>query len=151
MFSISSLIYMVMASHQLPDSGYGRSKAGQRQVKGQYRHDLDLWKGMIFVPVQLLELLTMLPSIQCIYPPKLSFRVVICPSLVRPVMDILILSGVSLVCAVTRSLSFNCWLWNVYDAKDTFSTTSEVSVCFLLPFNIWLTDRISNINEIGAI
>ena len=39
---------------------------------------------------------------------------------------------------------------SIYDSKDTFSITSQER-CFLLPFNVWLTDRISNINEVGAI
>lgn len=78
----------------------GRSKAGTA-LNNRNSCDLVPPRGK-----DIQESLTILPSICYIsHQSDLSFRVVICSSLIRPVVSIVILSGVILVSAVARSLS----------------------------------------------
>ena len=69
------------------------------------------------------------------HPSDLSFRLVICPSLISPVMDILILSvfHLSLLWQGHCHSSTDCE--SVHDNKDTLSVTSQEK-CFLLPSDI---------------
>ena len=121
----------MMASHLLPGCHPGQ-RSVQEWPRLMVRHDLCPSSALYY------QVFAAVP-----HQSDLCFRDLIRPSLIRPVMDILILTGFLL----SPLWQGHCRspTGSVYDTEDTFRVTSQK--CFLPPSNVWLTDKISNFNE----